>query len=175
MKVVVASLNPVKIKATEAAFSALLPNEQIQVSGFAVPSGVSEQPQSDDETRQGALNRAANVSVAQPDASYWVGLEGGIEDYAGRLSAFAWIAVRNHRGDISDARSATLPLPKAIKELIDQGLELGDANDRVFATINSKQGGGAYGLLTDGRYTRQSIYTQTAILALLPFTHENYA
>ena len=58
--------------------------------------------------------------------------------------------------------------------LIDQGMELGDANDRVFATVNSKQGGGAYGLLTDGLYTRESIYTQALILALLPLLNKVY-
>ena len=40
--------------------------------------------------------------------------------------------------------------------------------DRVFATVNSKQGGGAFGLLTDGRYTREGIYRQTLELALIP-------
>ena len=58
--------------------------------------------------------------------------------------------------------------------LLDGGMELGDANDRVFATVNSKQAGGAYGLLTDGLYTRQSVYTQTLILALIPFVNELY-
>ena len=43
---------------------------------------------------------------------------------------------------------------------------------RVFSTLNSKQGGGAYGLLTNGLMTRESIYTQTLILALIPFVHE---
>ena len=57
---------------------------------------------------------------------------------------------------------------------MDTGMELGEANDRVFATVNSKQGGGAYGLLTDGRYTRESIYTQTLIIALTPFVNELY-
>jgi non-canonical (house-cleaning) NTP pyrophosphatase len=42
----------------------------------------------------------------------------------------------------------------------------------VFATLNSKQAGGAYGLLTGGLMTRESIYTQTLILALIPFVHE---
>jgi non-canonical (house-cleaning) NTP pyrophosphatase len=53
-------------------------------------------------------------------------------------------------------------------------MELGEANDRVFATVNSKQGGGAYGLLTDGRYTRESIYAQTLIIALTPFVNALY-
>ncbi len=61
-----------------------------------------------------------------------------------------------------------------MKQLVDAGLELGEANDRVFSTVNSKQGGGAYGLLTGGLYTREGIYTQTLIIALTPFVNALY-
>ncbi len=70
-----------------------------------------------------------------------------------------------------EARSATLPLPPAVGRLIDSGLELGDANDRVFATLRSKEQGGAFGLLTGGRHTRESVYAQTVLLALVPLVH----
>ena len=66
----------------------------------------------------------------------------------------------------------TLPLPPRVAELVESGLELGEANDRVFSTLNSKQGGGAFGLLTDGAMTREGVYTQTLVLALIPFVHE---
>lgn len=174
MRVVVASRNPVKAAAARAAFEALQPEVDVDIVSVSVESGVRDQPESDAETRRGANNRAANASSVEPDADYWVGLEGGIEIIDDRLMAFAWIAIQSRGGRLSDARSATLPLPDAVRQLIDQGLELGDANDQVFATQNSKQGGGAYGLLTDGLYTRESIYTQTTVLALLPFINELY-
>lgn len=88
--------------------------------------------------------------------------------------AFAWMSILSADERRGEARSATLPLPGAIKNLIDHGMELGDANDQVFATVNSKQGGGAYGLLSEGLYTRESIYTQTLILALLPLAKKVY-
>ena len=50
-------------------------------------------------------------------------------------------------------------------------MELGEANDRVFAAVNSKQAGGAFGLLTAGEYTRESVYTQTLFIALVPFVN----
>ena len=174
MQIVVASKNPVKINATRAAFTALLPDATFNVIGITVDSGVSDQPRTDAETRRGARNRAANAASAEASADYYVGLEGGLEVTDGILLAFAWIAIQNSAGVVSFARSATLPLPNSIRELIDAGLELGDANDRVFATKNSKQGGGAYGLLTGGLLTRESIYTETAMLALLPFTNEQF-
>lgn len=174
MKIVVASQNPVKVAATRAAFAAMMPGTEPEFASVSAASGVSDQPTSDAETRRGARNRVRNAHTELPDADFWVGLEGGIEVYDEQLMAFAWMAVRDRSGHISDARSATLPLPAAVRKLIDGGMELGDANDRVFATVNSKQSGGAFGLLTDGLYTRESIYTQTLILALLPFVNEMY-
>ena len=174
MKVVVASKNPVKIDATRAAFAALMPAVSLQMIAVKVDSGVADQPTSDAETLRGARNRAANARELNPDADFWVGLEGGIEVIEDQLLAFAWMTILKNNGKCSSARSPTLPLPPAVRKLVDAGLELGDANDKVFATANSKQGGGAFGLLTDGLYTRESIYTQTLILALLPFANDIY-
>ncbi len=89
--------------------------------------------------------------------------------------AFAWMAVQDRSGRFGEARSVTLPLPPAVRHLIAAGLELGAANDRVFATVNSKQGGGAFGLLTEGRYTRESVYSQTLIIALVPLVNDIFS
>ena len=132
----------------------------------------SGQPDSDGETRQGAINRVAAARDARSNADFWVGLEGGIESQDDRLMAFAWMAVQDRHGTCGEARTVTLPLPPAVKELIDGGLELGEANDRVFSTINSKQGGGAFGLLTNGLHTREGVYAQAMTIALIPFVHE---
>ncbi|MEM1089825.1 MAG: inosine/xanthosine triphosphatase [Pseudomonadota bacterium] len=171
MRVVVASKNPVKVGAARAAFEALFPDAVIEVVGVSVPSGVAEQPIGDEETRGGAAGRAAAARDAHPGADFWVGLEGGIDTIGAQLLAIAWMHVEGPDGMSSQARSASLPLPPAIAALIDEGLELGEANDRVFSTLNSKQGGGAFGLLTDGRLTREGVYADTLILALMPYTN----
>jgi inosine/xanthosine triphosphatase len=175
MKVIVASRNPVKLRATEAAFGRVFDDPALKLDSISVSSGVSDQPLSDEETRRGAGNRVRNAQHLTPDAAYWVGLEGGVEVIGDRLTAFAWMAVLNPAGLLGEARTVTLPLPPRIKALVDQGIELGDANDRVFSTSNSKQKGGAFGLLTNGIYTRESVYTEALIVALVPFVNALYA
>jgi inosine/xanthosine triphosphatase len=172
LKVVVTSFNPVKTEAVRQAFLSQFPSLATQIVPVKVESGVADQPMSDDETRRGARNRIAAARLKIPDADYWVGLEGGLDYFDGSLMAFAWMAVAGPGGRVSETRSATLPLPPRVQTLVAAGLELGEANDRVFSTLNSKQAGGAYGLLTGGLMTRESIYTQTLILALIPFVHE---
>ena len=174
MKVVIASHNPAKIRAVKKAYALLFSGESIDFIPVKVESGVSDQPCSDKETLRGARNRAFNARERHPDADFWIGLEGGIETIGDQLMTFAWMAALGSGGNISTARTVTLPLPPAVKALVDQGLELGDANDRVFSTVNSKHKGGAFGLLTDGLYTRESVYTQALVIALIPFNNKLY-
>ena len=174
MKVVVASENPVKIQAVRVAFEKQFPQQAIEVIAIAAESGVGDQPFSDDETRRGAINRSRNASELRPGADYWVGLEGGVDTFSGQLMAFAWMAVLGANGRSSAARTVTLPLPPSVKRLVEEGLELGEANDRIFSTANSKHKGGAFGLLTAGQFTREGVYTDTLLIALVPFISELY-
>ncbi len=171
MKVVVASLNPVKLGAARSAFETHFPDTGLEFVTAAVDSGVADQPMTDDETRLGARNRAINAWASFPGVDFSVGMEGGLQYLEDALLGFAWMAVKGPGDVISEARTPTLPLPPEVAHWVAQGLELGKANDRVFATINSKQGGGAFGLLTDGRQTREGVYAQALELALIPFTH----
>ena len=174
MKVVVASRNPVKVEAARSAFATQFPDTSLEMIAVEVDSGAGDQPESDAATRQGARTRAERAREKVPAADFWVGLEGGVELVGERLMAFAWMAVLGASGDLGEARTTTLPLPPAVRELVDAGVELGDANDRVFSTLNSKQGGGAFGLLTEGLYTRESVYREAMVMALVPFVHPLY-
>ncbi|MCW8873903.1 MAG: inosine/xanthosine triphosphatase [Xanthomonadales bacterium] len=171
MKVVVASHNPAKLRAVRDAVGLQFSGEPIELVPVAAESGVSDQPRSDDETRRGACNRARNARAALPDAQFWIGLEGGIETIDEQLLAFAWMAILGPGERISEARTVTLPLPPGVWELVDAGLELGEANDRVFGTVNSKHEGGAFSLLTNGKFTREGVYTEALAMAFLPFVN----
>lgn len=173
-KIIVASRNPAKLFAVEDAFSRHFPKEPLELVAVSVESGVSDQPTSDVETRQGAKNRALAARQTEQNADFWIGLEGGVEAIDDQLMAFAWMAALDDTGRMGEARTVTLPLPPAVKKLVDEGMELGDANDRIFATLNSKEKGGAFGLLTNGLYTRESVYTEALVVALLPLVNELY-
>ncbi len=118
MKVIVASENPVKLRATREAFRNQFPGEEIECIALTVDSGVDDQPFSDDETRHGAINRSHNACELQPEADYWVGLEGGVDTFNGQLMTFAWMAVLGPGGRTSTARTVTLPLPPGVKKLV---------------------------------------------------------
>lgn len=169
MKIVVASKNPVKINATHLGFETYFDIDVVE--GVSVESGVSDQPMSDSETQEGARNRAFNAQKLQPEADYWVGIEGGIEPQENALCAFAWIVVlgKNVRGE---SRTTSFLLPQKVASLIGEGYELGVANDMIFNKNNSKQKGGAVGILTKNKINRTQLYTQAVQLALVPIINE---
>lgn len=167
-RIVLASGNPVKRRATESGFCRVFPSRTIEVASVSVPSGVSNQPRSDAETLEGAANRADGARRARPKADYWVGIEGGIDDGDDGMVAFAWVVVRSPvlRGQ---SRTGTFPLPTEVAALVRQGRELGEADDIVFGRTNSKQKEGAVGLLTGGVIDRMQLYEPSVVLALIPF------
>ena len=150
------STNPAKVNAVKGAFEQIFPGEELKMCPCSAASGVSDQPMGDEETRQGATTRAQNAAKHFADANdgctpdYAVGLEGGCGDaachtgYAGSLECFAWMVVIAQHGTqqerISSARTASFVLPRPITDLMHkEGLELGDADDRIFAQTNTKQ------------------------------------
>ena len=171
-KVIVASINPVKINAVKLGFQKMFSKEDFEFEGISVASGVRDQPMSDSETLQGAINRVRNTKVKLPMSDYWVGIEGGIDEQEEEMEAFAWIVVQSAQMN-GKARTGAFYLPKEVVKLIKAGKELGEADDIVFGDQNSKQKGGAVGLLTDNVLSRTSLYEEAVILALIPFKHES--
>lgn len=166
--IAVASLNPVKADAVLQAFSRVFPEEEFTIKTLSVVSGVSDQPMTDADTLAGALTRAENARKTLPDATYWVGVEGGCDYLDGEMVAFAWIQILSEDRR-SHARTAVFRLPIEVQRLVEGGMELGEADDVVFGKQNSKQNNGAVGLLTENVETRTSLYEQAVILALIPF------
>jgi len=171
-KITIASKNPVKINATLNGFQKVFPGEQFGIESVSVSSGVSNQPKNDLETFQGAWNRVNNAYKDNPNADFFVGIEGGIEEKNSEMETFAWVVIKAKGNGFGKGKTGTFFLPPQIAELIRQGKELGDADDIVFGRTNSKQENGAVGILTDNVIDRTKYYTEAVVLALIPFRNK---
>lgn len=171
--IIIASQNPVKIRAVLQAFTRAFPGCLWQCQGITSPSMVSDQPMSNAETLLGAKNRVNAACARFPDADFWVGIEGGIEQVDDMMTSFAWVYIRSHQ-TCGQARSGTFILPQEVARLVKEGKELGEADDIVFGRSNSKQDNGAVGLLTGDVVTRTSLYEHAVLLALIPFLNPEF-
>lgn len=169
-RIVVGSGNPVKIEAARRAFERVFPDGEHRVEGIAVPSGVPDQPRGRAQTRAGARGRADAAARHRPEADFSVGIEGGVLEGDGTMSAYARVCVRS--GDrTGESSTGAFPLPEPVADRVRRGLELGAADDEVFGTEGSKREEGAVGLLTGGAVSRAELYAQGVCLALAPFVH----
>jgi inosine/xanthosine triphosphatase len=173
MKVLVGSLNPVKIEAVRRAFE--LHFSDLEVVGVEVTSDVRAQPVGD-ETFIGAQNRAVALVQMNADeqlgAAYCVGLEGGMAEFHGRWLAFGVLCIADAAGRLGFGVSPMFELPPGITDELLAGAELGHVIDRLSGDHNSKQKGGAIAFLTQGRVDRCTLYAQGLAVALVPFLNE---
>ena len=157
MNIIIGSKNKTKIKAVETVFS------NYQVLAFDAQSGVSDQPIGDEETREGAVNRA---SVAQNSlsGSIGIGLEGGVMDVAGKLFLCNWGALMIPDGRLYTAAGARIELPDSFKEKIDDGQELSTIMNTYTKREDIRNHEGAIGIFTADLVDRASMFVHVVTL-----------
>ena len=165
--VAVGSTNRVKIDAVHAVLARA--GVTATVEGIAAASDVPDQPRGDDETIRGARTRAERARNAL-GADLGVGLEGGVVALPdGSLRTCAWAVVIDREGRSGTGGSLAMPLPPAVAAMIGEGLELGEAMDRLTGGRDTKYGAGASGIFTAGLVNRQAAYESLVTYALAPW------
>jgi inosine/xanthosine triphosphatase len=166
--VAIGSMNPVKINSARRAFELTWPDESWVFTGRTVESGVSRQPLTDAETIKGARNRSI-AALEQLGADYGVGIEGGLQRTGDKWFAGVWVAVIDKQGKEGVGGALKVTVPTNVMQLVQGGLELGEACDQAFNTRNSKQNEGIFGLVTNGLLSRTIVSTEAVIAALAAF------
>lgn len=169
--VIVGSTNPVKVSAVRAVLARI--GSGAQVEGIAVPSGVRDQPEGDEETIRGATQRA-KAALERNGADLGVGIEGGVVEEQGHMRTCAWAAVASRDGRIGVGGSLAMSLPDRVAALVRDGVELGLAMDRITGGHDTKRGTGAVGILTGGLVDRQRAYETLVTYALARFLSPTY-
>ena len=166
-RVAVGSTNPVKVGAVRAVLSRAGVNSSVE--GVGVRSDVPDQPRGDEETIHGARTRAKRAREAL-GADLGVGIEGGVVELPdGSMRTCAWAVVIDGNGRAGSGGSLAMPLPPAVAAMLDEGMELGEAMDRLTGGRDTKYGAGASGILTAGLVDRQRAYESLVTYALAPW------
>jgi inosine/xanthosine triphosphatase len=167
MKIIIGSKNPAKIAAVKQTFT-FRDAEFIAVN---VPSGVRDQPFSDEETITGAVNRAKQA-LREGDGDLGIGLEGGVQDTPFGLFLCNWGAlVANSDDPPIIAGGARILLPEEIAERLRAGEELGPVMDDFTKKKNIRKNEGAIGVFTNGMVNRSEMFSHVTKLLLGQYEH----
>ncbi len=168
MKIAIGSTNPVKEGAVKDVFGET-DNEFVSLN---VPSDVSSQPFGDEQTAQGAINRA-KACLEKVDADVAIGLEGGVTDSKYGMFVCNWGALADRKGKVVIASGARFLLPDEVSEKVREGRELGEVMDWFTKREEIRKKEGAIGIFTNGMVTRQEMYQH--LVKLLAGQHQYHA
>lgn len=168
MKVIIGSRNPAKYMAVQHALDGLgLKN--CETVAMEVDSGVRNQPLSDHETIEGALQRARQALADSEDVEFAIGLEGGVVLDITRSSAVMvcnWGALVAKDGKEYIAGGARIPLPDSFKDELLAGRELGTLMDEYCQRKDIRKHEGALGIFSDGAVTRRDMFEHVSRLLI---------
>jgi inosine/xanthosine triphosphatase len=195
MLVVLGSKRGPKLQALEAVLGELGRElGRAEIRTHEVPSGVRETPLDRAEIMRGARNRAEAVRALVPEADFWVGMEGGlhIADCGLRIADFE--RFRSEEGNpqseirnpqwgwlenwacVSNGERAyfgcggSLPVPEVIvTEVAGRGRSLAEVIDELSGKQDVRSSEGAWGILTGGRLTRETVFQRALLNAFAPF------
>jgi inosine/xanthosine triphosphatase len=154
MKIIIGSKNPAKINAVRNA----LPERNLEFISLDIPSGVNLQPFSDEETINGAVNRAMRA-LRQGDGDIGIGLEGGVQETKLGMLICNWGALASNDFEPIIAGGARFLLPEEIAIRLRAGEELGPVMDDYAKLQNVRKHEGAVGIFTNGLINRVDMFT----------------
>ncbi|WP_062109723.1 DUF84 family protein [Bacillus niameyensis] len=166
MKIAVGSKNQAKLKAVETVVQ--MAGRKAEIIPVDAPSNVSGMPFSDEETMQGAINRA-EYCVQHEDVHFGIGLEGGVTETSSGLFLINWGALAEKGKETIVAGGARIKLPEEIAVRLRAGEELGPVMDDYCQQENIRHNEGAIGVFTDGLVNRADMFTH--IMKLLIGQH----
>ncbi|WP_050616088.1 DUF84 family protein [Bacillus testis] len=153
MIISIGSKNPAKIKAV----LSMIDETRDELVAVDVSSGVADQPFSDEETIQGAINRAW-ASLEETRSEMGIGLEGGVTKTAYGLMLCNWGALVKEGEKPIIAGGARIPIPKEVEARLLQGEELGPIMADFTQRLNVSKREGAIGVFTNNKLTRSQMF-----------------
>lgn len=168
VKIAIGTQNPTKVNAVKHSF---MPHITAEFFSVNAPSNVSAQPLSDDETIEGAINRAFNARTAI-QADIGVGLEGGLIKTKQGYFLCNWGAIVDHKLEPIVAGGARIIVPNEIGRSVFHGKELGDVMDEYVNLHKVRHNQGAIGIFTNGLVDRTSMFTHLCDLLIGQYLYQ---
>jgi inosine/xanthosine triphosphatase len=180
LQVLVISMNPVKIRAAQEAFSNFYDNPVI--SQFDItkvdPKGVhlKAQPIGEEQTYEASRWRVIKARNHNPGFNFYVGIEGGVVLTPHKKPRIIVYSSVSNSSYVETVRGCEIPLPNQFYEELCNSphMELGDLMTNISGISNIKQKEGAVGFLTRNIVTRLDILKQSVMMALIPFLNPNH-
>ncbi len=169
MKIAIGTLNKAKNEAVQKVISKIWP--EAEYFPTKTNSRIREQPLTDEEGIEGAINRAKHALELIPQTDYGIGLEGTVDTNKYGMFLSGWVAIVNREGEIGMGCSGKVLMPKYLEIQLNEGKELGPLVQEMLKDTNNeiRHSTGTNGLLTNNLYTRIDEFETATLCALAKF------
>jgi inosine/xanthosine triphosphatase len=147
MNVIIGTNNQAKIAIVTTVLNELYPSKPHTITGEDVASGVPDTPR-DEETKQGAFNRASTAAALSPN-TYGIGIESGLVQRYGMWFEEAWACVVVGEKTVYGYSSGLPVPPYVLQKMKENNLEHGPAMHHILAELNRPDERDTWGTYSD--------------------------
>lgn len=163
-KIVITSVNPVKLSALKKVASSLYPNETFEFVSLSLEKDGPEPIGRTNILKQ--IQDALDAGKTEiQNADYYVCIEGGMEIFDGEMHETAYAVVESTTGGKGVSSCASFRVPTWIANEVKNGKGFADAVDEFYKTQGTKQGGGFVNILTGGVINKEEHCIQALAIA----------
>lgn len=177
MKLIIATTSPPKVQAIEEAIARCpyFSGQDTEILTLKVPSDISDMPTSMTENMLGARNRAENARNIEPDADFWIGMEGGTDFIGEKSYLFGVVYILAKNGEWHFGVSNMVEVPRIFHENIYyKKKELWPILSEITGVADASKKNGAFGAWTDDMFTRKDQFIFAFLSAIAPFYNQYY-
>lgn len=176
MRVVVGSLNPIKVEATRLVFNKFF--DEVEIYSVKVETSIPTQPIGMEQVIKGAIERAYRGLNSVDGSDYGVGLEAGLIPCPGTVTGYLnhqICAIIDRELKVTFGSSMGFEFPSRVIERLKRG-EVEEAEQVMEELTGIRRIGemiGAIGYLTRNHFKRLDLSVQAIISALIPRLNPN--
>lgn len=169
MHIAVGTLKRYKLDAVALACGLVVLDVDIppEIHAVCVESGVPDQPVTNEESIEGARNRARQaLAHCTMPCDLGIGIENGLEQVAQQWFATTWIVVVDRDGNEGVASALFRPVPPVLMDLVGQGHELSQAIAKRYGALAEGQDSSLIELLTHGALDKRLVLRDGVVTAM---------
>lgn len=171
-KIVIASVNETKVNVVKKVISSLLPKEIFYFISIDLERGGCE-PVGKNACVEQIQEAIKHAKKLEPDGTYYVAMEGGIEDLGIMMDEISYVIVENAKGMQGISHAVSFPIPKQLISKIKEGQPFADAVDCLFKTSDTRQEG-FIKIITNGLVNKEDLYFQPTAVAFSKLLHSDW-
>jgi inosine/xanthosine triphosphatase len=175
VKILVASKNPVKIKAATDAFTKFFDSVEIVSKEIIIADKNAHQPIGWEQTQYFSKQRVLLAEEKFKGFDYYIGIESGVMKLNSTAAYIIVYSSVGHNSKIHTTKGCEIPLPMGWYESLSNSKdgELGDIAERESGVRDIKKKQGIVGFFSQNHVTRYDISLQSIIMSLVPFLNDS--